>query len=156
MCAPTQNAATPIDHAGSPSVLPLLTALPGGICVGRSRARENAFQYCISWHQGKHANKKPLLQKPSMLNASADLSVPKSNWPLRCPRHDPAAPILPTAHTNCNRPSSPQSVSLPSGCCGVCKTPWRIKTGLYVKKWLHFQTTKRQHLPHLVCSPEAF
>lgn len=120
--------------------------------MGRSRAIENASKNHISWHQG---NKNPLLQKPSMLNASMDLAVPKSNWPLGCPQHDPAAPISPTAHTNCNHPSSPQSVSSPSGCCGVCKTPWRIKTGLHVKKWLHLQTTKRHHLPHLVFSPEA-
>lgn len=40
--------------------------------------------------------------------------------------------------------------------CPVGKAPWQIKKGLnFFKKWLHFQTTKRQHLPHLVCSPEA-
>jgi len=155
MCAPTQNAATPIDHAGSPSVLLLLVALPGGSCVGRSRARAKASQNCISWHQGKRADKHPLLQKPSMLNVSVDLAVPKYSWPLRCPRHDPAAPIPHTAHTTCTPPSSLQSVLLPSGWCGVCKTPWRIKTVLRAKKWLHFPTTKRHHLPHLACSPEA-
>lgn len=90
-----------------------------------------------------------------ILSFKTHLAVLKSNWPLGCPWHDPAAPILPTAHTNFSPPSFPQSVSVPSGCCGVCKTPWRIKTGLHVKKWLHFQTTKWHHLPHLVRSPKA-
>lgn len=40
--------------------------------------------------------------------------------------------------------------------CPLGKAPRQVKKGLHVKKWLHFQTTKRQHLPHLVCSPEAF
>lgn len=43
-----------------------------------------------------------------MLNASVDLAVPKSSWPLGCPWHDLAGPISPTAHANFSPPSSPQ------------------------------------------------
>lgn len=153
MCATTHNAATPIDHAGSPLVLLLFTVLPVGSCVGRSRARENASQNHISWHQGKHANKNP--PETIHVECQCESGCARSNWPLRCPWHDPAAPILLTAHTSWNLPSFLQSLSLHRECCSVCKTPWQIKTGLHVKKWPHFQTTKRQHLLHLVCSPEA-
>lgn len=57
MCALTQNAATPIDHTGSPSALLLLTALPGRSCVGKSRVNDNVSQNRISWHQGNNENK---------------------------------------------------------------------------------------------------
>lgn len=102
MCATTHNAATPIDHAGSPLVLLLFTVLPVGSCVGRSRAGENASQNLISWHQGKHANKNP--PETIHVECQCESGRARSNWPLRRPWHDPAAPILLTAHTSWNLP----------------------------------------------------